>query len=108
MSLGNKLIHLREMKDISRKEISEKLNISYGSYSKYESDERSPSFEILISIADFFNVSIDFLFARYTNSQIMHKNIMLYENPDFLDLSKLSEEDKIYIENLYNRLLIHG
>lgn len=34
------------------------------SYQKYEQDERFPSYEILIKIADIFDVSLDYLLCR--------------------------------------------
>ena len=46
------------------------LDISLRSYQKYESGEREPSLSLLTSIADLFNVPIDFLLSRdaYLNS----------------------------------------
>lgn len=64
MTLGQRIISLREEKSISRKEFGDTLKISYAALSKYETNERFPDKELLVRIADFFDVSIDFLLGR--------------------------------------------
>lgn len=68
MSLGRRLKELRELKKISRAEFAEKMKLSYWAISKYETDERTPDSETLGKIADFFDVSIDYLLGR-TNTK---------------------------------------
>lgn len=55
---------LRESKGISMKEAARHLGMPYTTYVNYEKGLREPTSEILIQIADFFNVSIDFLVGR--------------------------------------------
>lgn len=55
---------LRESKSISMKEAARLLNLPYTTYVNYEKGLREPTSEVLIQIADFFNVSIDFLLGR--------------------------------------------
>lgn len=64
MSFGKTLAILREEKNIDRMELAKVLNISYSSVSKYETDIRFPDQEILKKIADYFEVSIDYLLGR--------------------------------------------
>ena len=55
---------LREAKGISMKEAARLLGMPYTTYVNYEKGLREPTSEILIQIADFFGVSIDFLVGR--------------------------------------------
>lgn len=52
---------LREDKDIKQKEIADFLNCSQQVYSNYELGQRDIPTEILIKLADFHNVSTDYL-----------------------------------------------
>ena len=56
---------LREAAHLTQIELAEKLNISKGAVGNYESGSRTPrKLEDLESIADFFNVEIDYLIGR--------------------------------------------
>lgn len=55
---------LRELKGISMKEAARLLNLPYTTYVNYEKGLREPTSEVLIQIADFFGVSVDFLLHR--------------------------------------------
>ena len=46
------------------------LNTNQNTISRYETGEREPSINELIKIADYFNVSIDFLLERTDNPNI--------------------------------------
>ncbi|MDE5825633.1 MAG: helix-turn-helix transcriptional regulator [Lachnospiraceae bacterium] len=60
--------NLREDADLTQTEISQRLNISQRAYSHYENGTRDIPTNILIALADFHNVSIDYLLER-TNSK---------------------------------------
>ncbi len=62
--LLERLKKIRKEKGISQKELSEVLNISHQAYNHYETGVRKPSLEVLISLADYFNVSTDYLLGR--------------------------------------------
>lgn len=55
---------LRNEKNMSQQELADALGISKSSINMYERGERQPNFEILETIADYFNVDIDFLLGR--------------------------------------------
>ena len=55
---------LRESKEISMREAARLLGMPYTTYVNYEKGLREPTSEVLIQIADFFGVSIDFLVGR--------------------------------------------
>ena len=55
---------LREDMDLTQTQISEQLNISQRAYSHFETGTRSIPTEILIKLADIFEVSLDYLVGR--------------------------------------------
>ena len=55
---------LRNEKNMSQQELADALGISKSSINMYERGERQPNFEVLETIADFFNVDIDYLLGR--------------------------------------------
>ena len=55
---------LRKDMGLTQQQVADKLNISRVNYTRYETDVVCPDFDTLIDIADFFNVSLDFLFNR--------------------------------------------
>ena len=55
---------LREEKNISQLELAKKLNLTQQSISLYEKGEREPSIDVLKNIANFFNVSLDYLLGK--------------------------------------------
>lgn len=61
---------IREDKDIKQKDIAKYLNVSQNTYSQYETGVISLTAEVLIKIADFYDVSIDYLLDRTNNPNI--------------------------------------
>ncbi len=63
-SFGELLRELREDKRITQKELAQKICVTVGTISNYENDQHLPDIEKLIMLADFFNVSTDYLLGR--------------------------------------------
>ncbi len=61
---------IREDRDIRQKEIAKYLNVSQNTYSQYETGVISLTAEVLIALADYYNVSIDYLLDRTKNPNI--------------------------------------
>lgn len=55
---------LREDRDLTQSEVSKLLNISQVAYSYYELNKRSIPLESLCKLADFYNVSTDYILYR--------------------------------------------
>lgn len=62
--LGNRIRSLREKQQISQLSLAEKLNVSNSTLSQYEGGQRIPSDDVKIRIAQFFNVSVDYLLGN--------------------------------------------
>ena len=63
---------LREDADITQSEISNYLNISQVAYSYYELGKRNIPLELLCTLADYYNTSVDYLLYR-TNQKKPYK-----------------------------------
>jgi len=66
-SLSKKLIELRKEHKITQEELSKKIGVSRTTLVNYENGRRKPDYEILQRIADYFEVSTDFLLGRDEN-----------------------------------------
>lgn len=62
--LYRRIRDLREDKDLTQKQMGEILNCSQRVYSNYERGELDIPTEILIKLADFHNVSVDYILNR--------------------------------------------
>lgn len=58
---GLRLRGLREQKGLSQTQVAARLNLSNTTICGYESNTRFPSFDVLIQLALFFNISADYL-----------------------------------------------
>ncbi len=63
---------IREDRDIRQKDIANYLNISQNTYSQYETGVISLTAEVLLKLADYYNVSVDYLLDR-TNNPTLQK-----------------------------------
>lgn len=61
---NKRLREVRMNSGLTQQNMADKLGISLNAYQKYEQSERSPSLECLVSIADIFDVSLDYLLCR--------------------------------------------
>ena len=62
---------IREDRDIKQKDIAKFLNVSQNTYSQYETGIISLTAEILIKIADYYDVSIDYILDRTNNPNML-------------------------------------
>lgn len=58
---------IREDRDIKQKTIAQYLNVSQNTYSQYETGVISLTAEVLIKLADYYKVSVDYLLDRTNN-----------------------------------------
>ena len=63
-SFSNRLKELRQKTGVKQKELADLLNVSIRAIGYYETGEREPNIQGLVSLAIFFNVSLDYLTGR--------------------------------------------
>ncbi len=66
-NLNKRLQQLKIEKNLRQKDIAASVGLSLRSYQRYESGEREPTSDILIAIAEYFDVSLDYLVGRTDN-----------------------------------------
>lgn len=64
MKIGHIIAQLRASKNISQRQLASALNVSAGVVGLWETDKRLPSYECIISLADYFMISTDLLFEH--------------------------------------------
>lgn len=62
--MKTRIRNLREDRDLTQNEISKLLNISQVAYSYYELNKRNIPLDSLCKLADFYDVSVDYLLYR--------------------------------------------
>jgi transcriptional regulator with XRE-family HTH domain len=78
LDLGRLLIELRKEKGIYQKELATYLEVSTGTISNYEKGVHNPDLKALCKIADFYDVSLDYMLGRtqYNHSlETLNRNL---------------------------------
>lgn len=84
--LGKKIKELRTKYRLTQTELATQIGVTKSTVAAYENDSRTPSYEVLIKMANVFNISIDSLLSN--RSEII------------LDANGLNSEQVEIIENL--------
>lgn len=100
--LGARIRELRNQKKLSQKEFGKLFSLAESTIGMYERDERKPDYETLEKIADYFDVTINYMFGRDDIIQITKEVPLL--SPE-IQLS--SEELKLFEELKKYPMLIH-
>lgn len=69
-SFADMLAYLRKRAGYSQTELTDKLKISRSAIGMYESGKREPDFETLEALADTFNVNMDTLLGKASDSSL--------------------------------------
>lgn len=64
MPFPDRLLALRKSKNLTQKQLAAELQMSELAIQHYESQRRKPAFDVLIALADYFDVSLDYLVGR--------------------------------------------
>ena len=64
MVFSARLKSIRTQRGLTQKDVYSAIGMSMLGYQRYEYGEREPSFKYLIALADFFDVSLDYLVGR--------------------------------------------
>ena len=68
-TFGERLKQLRTSKSLTQKEVADFLEITVTAYQNYEYDKRDMNIKSLTALADYFDVSVDYLIARSDNPE---------------------------------------
>ena len=71
--VSERLAELRHLRNLTETELSSKIGFAQTTYSCYEIGTRRPTTMKLLSIAQFYNVSVDYIVGRTNNKSIIKK-----------------------------------
>lgn len=64
LKLPERLLLLRQEWSLSQKGLVKEMGLALNTYVRYERGEREPTASVLVRMADFYNVSLDYLVGR--------------------------------------------
>ena len=67
--VAERLRHLRESVKLSQVKMAEIVGVKQSSLNRYELNQASPTFETLMRYAEYFDVSMDYIFGRTDKPQ---------------------------------------
>lgn len=70
MNFPERIIELKKTRSLLQKDIANAAGITTRNYQRYEKGEQQPTLPVLLKLADFFNVSLDYLVGRSDNPEI--------------------------------------
>lgn len=91
--MHNRLKEIRLKQSFKQKDVANILNVTSATYSRYESGEIQPEKNTLIKLADFFNVSLDYLFMRTNSPDILSDNDICLCDDEKILIKKYRELD---------------
>lgn len=90
VNMGEKLRSLRIEKNLTQKQVADRIGLAISAVSSYESGSRYPTYDTLIKLARMFHVSTDYLFGIADKRNI--------------DVTGLDDEDVGLISQLVDKL----
>ena len=95
---GNRIKTLREEKKLKQEDLAKIIDVSPSAIGMYERDEREPNDDLTLKLANYFNVSTDYLLGK---SDIRNpeeiKNIK-HANNGGLNTDGLDEDDMLELQ----------
>jgi transcriptional regulator with XRE-family HTH domain len=106
MTLADRIKQLRHQRGWSQTQLAKKLNVHQKQISGYERGIHSPSIELLIRMAELFNVSLDYI--AFDNRE--DKNIVPIADRELMQavqlIDQLSAEDRATIKAVLNTFIV--
>ena len=76
---GIRLKELRNQRNLTQLEVGKYIGVTRSTVAGYECKGKEPSFAILIAIADFFDVSLDYLLGSF----FLLSHVIMYSYPKY-------------------------
>lgn len=81
--LGQRLQEQRILRNLSQKQVATSLDVSASVISNYESGERTPSIEILISLARLYHCSTDYLLGIDKSDKVKQIDVSMLNDKQY-------------------------
>lgn len=100
--IGERLCEIRKDRGLTQKQLADALGVSENSISLYERDITTPDDEIKIRMAEYFNISLDYLIGAINHPLSLHRT-----NTHFLYAENIpagaEKEMKAFLEHLQSK-----
>lgn len=93
--IGNKIREFRIKKNITQEELAEFLKTTPQTISRYEIGERKTNQDVLFSLANYFNVSINDFFPNTTNKTQEEKYKKVLREKGLMDENENIDEESL-------------
>ncbi len=82
MAFNVNLRNARASMNLTQSQVAKQLGISVSTYTKYETASNEPDLKMLVKLADFYHLSVDYLLRGHDNfiREKVNKSIILSEN----------------------------
>lgn len=89
--LGKKIKELRLENNITQEDLAKQVGVSTSMIGMYETGARKPSYEVLIKMANYFNVTTDHLLGK-SKQRVSNEKLQEWDNE--VDIKNLTKEAK--------------
>jgi len=108
--IGLRLRNLREEINLTQKELSQLLKLTPGAVGLYEQGRRTPDCSTLCKLANFYNVSVDYILCRTHNRNPERKASFFPSEIELLEKFRqtsniLSQEQKAAIVDIMEEMI---
>jgi transcriptional regulator with XRE-family HTH domain len=99
MTFGERLKSLRKERKLSQQELSDRIGINRATYARYETNDNQPDFDTLRKLAEFFEVTVDYLLTGRTDpNQESVQDPIPQEEREFLEWVKNNLEGTFFYD----------
>jgi transcriptional regulator with XRE-family HTH domain len=100
LNIGERITQLRKQQNLSQDELAKRAEVSRTIIGNYERNTNTPSIEVLIKIANVFNVSVDFMIGEGELSAFDKDLLKRIE-----DIEKLDQDTKQHLFFLIDNVI---
>ncbi|MEE8823696.1 HTH-type transcriptional regulator ImmR [Lentilactobacillus sunkii] len=93
MTRGQRIAQLRQRKNMSQSELAKALHVSPSTVGMWETDQRAIKDDVIVQLADFFDVTTDYLLGRKVDDGL---TVAAHQDPDVTP--EMQKEIDEYIE----------
>lgn len=104
--IGRFLKELRKEKELTQEELAEKFNLSSKSISRWETGHNMPDIDVLIELADFYDVSINEIIHGEKNNMNNEIKNELKQVAEYATVQTKKTRDKLYLTMLISVIVM--
>ncbi len=99
MFVGQQLANIRQMNELSRSELAQKLNITEQAVWQYENGYTSPKLDVILRLAELFDVRSKYFYQRTELYNVINEKTIAYRSVKKNNMQKVNAE-RLFLEQL--------